>query len=129
MQSVLTLEEIAELIHEYRKITLGGDLSEEKRQRLSRLDYILSQITLTGEQIMEMRGFDPLLLGNNDIERSTLYQTLEKEHEKLEERYKRLEERYQRLSDLVKKEFGAQFRLKDLIDKQEEEARKEEEDK
>ena len=102
-QETLSLEKIAELIHEYHGLIRKGHLSggSPEASRLSRVSYILSQITLTGEQIMGMQELDPLILGNNDVRRSTYYQELEEEHNQLQSRYGRLEKRYYELAKKV----------------------------
>ncbi len=125
MQETLTLDYIAELIHEYHELIRKGYLPEgsPEMRRLSRLDYILHQITLTGEQVMEIQGLDPLVLGNNDVKRSADYQELSREHEKLEGKYQGLERRYNELVRRIEELLSPQFGLKEVLDKQ----RKEEE--
>ena len=126
-QGTLTLEEIAELIHEYhgliRKGYLPGGSSEASR--LSRVSYILSQITLTGEQIMGMQELDPLVLGDNDVKRSTYYQELKEEHDKLGARYERLEKRYHILARKIEELLGSDPEIKDLLERQRKEAERE----
>ncbi len=128
----MELEEITKLIHEYRELAkMSHHLSENQRSRLSRLDHIFGGITLTGVQIMEMQDFDPLLLGNNDIRRSSLYEELKEENEELRERYERLEGRYKTLAGKVEGTFNSPltlkefFELRDLLEKQGVEASRE----
>ena len=121
--SELNLEEIAQLIHEYHELIRKGDSgTPENRGRLSRVEYLLSQVTLTGEQIMEMQTLDPLLLGNNDVKRSAIYEELKEGYDKLRRKHDGLQDRYSILVRKVEEEFGSQFRLKDLIDEQRKDA-------
>ena len=121
------LEEIAELIHEYRELfkKAGLSIDDKNRQRLSRLDHILSEITLTGEEILQMQDFDPLLLGDNDVKRSSIYEELKRDYDKLRGEYNGLELRYNKLVRTIEKLFGSQFELKELLNKQREEAYRE----
>ena len=92
--SELELYQIAELVHEYRELVKRNNLSDGERSRLNRVNDILVHTTLSGEQIMEMHQFDPLILGNNDIKRSTIYLELQEEHEKLKAQYDNLNTRH-----------------------------------
>ena len=125
MNPELTLERIADLIHEYHEIIRKHPLKDSKeRERLSRVGYVLKQVTLTGEQLMQMQGFDPLVLGDNDVKRSSYYQELQKEYDRLQTRHEGLEGRYKTLVRKLKESFGPQFELKTLLDEQEEEEKR-----
>ena len=117
MNAELSLKHITRLLHEYRQLTK----KPSDQNRISKIEWVLGQISLTGEQLMRMGEFDPLELGDNDIERSIAYQELKDKYEKLEERHERLEARYNALVQKVEDAFAPQFKLKDLLDKQTEE--------
>ena len=118
----LSLEQIAKLINEYRGLIKKRDPKQEQVRRLSRVDYLLRQVTLNGEQIMEMQTFDPVLPSNDDIRNSTVYGGLKEEYEKMERKYKGSERRYDNLVRKIEEELGSQFRLKNLIEEQRKEA-------
>ena len=118
------LERVAFAMHNYYQLrrTCPDEESDEGK-KLSQIENFLRPLSLTGEQLMQMVTFDPLVLGNNDVKRSVYYRELQEEMEKLQSKYDGLDNRYTTLVRKIEKLFGAQFELKDLLDKQGEEAR------
>ena len=120
--SKFTLEEIASFLIEFERLEKKRPEKGSKHfSRLTRLGDILEGISLTGNQVVELQRYGFSLITEDHIKDSVFYTELKKEHEKLEYKYNQLEERYKTLVKQAEMEFGPQFRLKDLIDRQQKE--------
>jgi len=119
---ILTLKEIASLLVEFEKLRKSNpDTSSEAFRRLTRVGDVLGEITLRGDQIADLREYGFSLITEEDIRISSSYTELQREYDKLEQKYERLEARYNALVRQAESDFRTQFRLKDLIDKQQKE--------
>ena len=120
------LERVALVMHNYYQLrrTCPDEESDEGK-KLSRMEKFLRPLSLTGEQLMQMVTFDPLVLGNNDVRRSVYYTELQEEQEKLQGKYEGLDDRYTTLVRRLEKLFGPQFELKNLLDEQSKEVERE----
>jgi len=122
-QETLTLEEIAKLVDEFQRLRkIHPEQGSENFRRIIRVGDILNGISLTGDQIVNLQDYGYSVVTNDHVKGSILYTELQREYDKLEQKYERLEARYHALVRQAESDFRPDFRLKELIDKQQQES-------